>query len=138
MTHWSATHSTARSKRRLSRLQLHMHPLAQVRSNVDQRIERKARDTPTQQLIDARLRDAALLGRFKLRPSFALNQRRNFVRQFRAKAQVGGFLWRVSDGVPHAGVAVDFWLGHLLPLVNWAKRVLAVSMSRGDVVGVFF
>ncbi len=39
-----------------------MHPLAEVRGDVDQR-------------IDARLSDAAMLGRFKLRPAVLLNQR---------------------------------------------------------------
>ena len=52
-----------------------MHPLAEVRGDVDQRIERKARNAATQQLIDARLHHAAMLGRFKLRPAVLLNQR---------------------------------------------------------------
>lgn len=58
-----------------------MHPLAKVRGDVDQRIQRKTRNAPPQQLIDARLRDAAMFGRFKLLRAVLLNQRGDFVPQ---------------------------------------------------------
>ena len=58
-----------------------MHPLAEVRSDVDLCIEGKVRNAASQQLIDARLRDAALLGRFKLRPAVLLDQCRYLVHQ---------------------------------------------------------
>ena len=52
-----------------------MHPLAEVRGDVDQRIKGEARNATPQQLIDAGLRDAAMLCRFKLRPVVLLTQR---------------------------------------------------------------
>lgn len=55
-----------------------MHPLADVRGDVEQRIERKA---APEQLIDTRLRHAAMLCRFKLRPAVLLSQCRDFVHQ---------------------------------------------------------
>ena len=56
-----------------------MHPLAKVRGDVDQRVKREARDAAPQRLIDARLCNAAMLGRFKLRPAILLNQCCDFV-----------------------------------------------------------
>ena len=58
-----------------------MHPLAKARGDVDQRIKREARHTAPQQLIDAWLRHAAMLGRFKLRPAVLLNRCRDVVSQ---------------------------------------------------------
>ena len=43
--------------------------------------KREMRNATPQQLIDARLRDAALLCRFKLRPAVLLNQRCDLVHQ---------------------------------------------------------
>ena len=76
--YWSKAYlKTGQSSRfmPLSRFQLNTQPLTEVRGDVDQRIERKSRNATPQQLIDARLRLAAMLCRFKLHPSFLLNQR---------------------------------------------------------------
>ena len=91
-----------------------MCPLTKVHGNVDQRIKRESRNAPTQKLIKARLRDAAMFCRFRLRLAFGLNQRRDFVHQLKAQPQVGSFFWRVCDGAPHAGAAVDFVITHCL------------------------
>lgn len=58
-----------------------MHPLAEVCGDVDQRVEGKAPDAAAQQLIEKRPRDAAVLGRFKLRPAVLFNQYRDLVHQ---------------------------------------------------------
>ena len=51
-----------------------MHPMADVRGDVEQCIEREARHAAVQGLIDARPRDAAVLCCFRLRPVVLLNQ----------------------------------------------------------------
>ena len=58
-----------------------MHPLAEVRGDIDQCIKREARNAAPQEFIDARLRHAALLCRSKLRPAVLLNQRCDLVHQ---------------------------------------------------------
>ena len=55
-----------------------MHPLTKMRRDVNQCIEREARDAAVQLFIEARLCHAAMLCRFKLRPAILLNQRRDF------------------------------------------------------------
>ena len=57
-----------------------------------------------------RLRRAAMLCRFKMRPAIFSNQRRDFVPPLLAQPQIGILLGWVCDGVPDAdvGVGVDF------------------------------
>lgn len=94
-----------------------MHPLAEVRGDVDQRIGREARKAAAQQFIDAGLRTAAMLGRFKLRLVVFLNQRSDLVCQLSGQTQIHGLLRGVC-----AGVTVDLLFGHLLHTTMEAIR----------------
>ncbi len=53
--------------------------------DVDQCIDRKARHTPAQEIVDPRLRHAAALGGFLLCPILLFEMRRNFLHQFGAR-----------------------------------------------------
>ena len=84
-----------------------MHPLPQRRSNVHQSIQREARDSALQQVIDVRLRDAAVTCGFGPCPAACFDQRSDLAHQIGAHAQVRGFFGGVGNGVPDAREAVE-------------------------------
>ena len=84
-----------------------MHPLPQRRSNVHQSIQREARDSALQQVIDVRLRDAAVTCGFGPCPAACFDQRSDLAHQFGAYAQVCRVFAGVGNGVPDAREAVE-------------------------------
>ena len=78
-----------------------------------------------------RLRRAAMLCCFKMRPAIFLNQRRDFVPQLLPQPQIGILLGWVCDGVPASGVAVNFRFGHLMPLIMKRMGDITKADRRG-------
>ncbi len=81
-----------------------MNLLTKGKSDVHQRIERKARNAAAQQVVDARLGDAAMFRGRGLSPVAFLDQRSDLSHQLGANLEVGGFLGGVGKRIPDAGV----------------------------------
>jgi len=126
--------SKPRSSRRVPKTHPHLPP--QRRRNIHERIERKPRDLPPQQIVDPRLRHAAMACRFRLSPGPPFHKCRDLLHQLGARPQVRSLPRGIRDRVPHARVT----LGpvHFPPREIWPKRRRAISMSRREVACVFF
>ena len=108
---------------------------AQRGGDVYQCRQGKARDPAAEQIVDPRLRHAAMACRFDLGPVMALHKGRNLPHQFGPRPQARGLPGRVRDGLSNAGVTLRF--AHFPPPDNSANRLRAVSILRFDFACVF-
>src|SRR3546814_7427767 len=78
-----------------------MHTPANGGGDVDQGIQRKPRYAPAQQVIDARLSDAAVRRSFRLLPTIGFDDGRNLAHEFGSGAKVCGLLGGIGQCIPH-------------------------------------
>src|SRR5260370_33568755 len=108
-------------------VEIDAHAAAQRRRDVDQRVEREARDPAAEQIVDPWLRYAAPSCRFVLCPVMLFEPCRDLLHQFGPCSQIRSLLGCVGDRVPNTRVALEF--AHILPPNSCPNRFFAISRS---------
>src|ERR1017187_145909 len=93
--------------------EINAHAATQRCRDVDQRVEREARDPAAQQIVNPWLRHAAAPCRLVLCPVMLSEARRDLLHQFGPCSQIRSLLGGVRNRIPNARVALGF--AHVLP-----------------------
>src|SRR4029077_19397849 len=112
------------------------HATTQGRRDVDQRVEREARDPAPQQIVNPWLREAAAAPPLALRSFVLFQQCRDLLHQFSPRSQIRSLLGSVRDRIPNTRVGLG--LAHIFPPNNCLNRRFAISRSFLGVACVFF
>jgi hypothetical protein len=108
-------------------------------ARVAQFVDAEQVQPPLQQLVEMGLGQTETCGGPGAAAAPALDRGLNGHCQLGAQAHVRRLLRRIRQGVPHAGKAVDWLLGHmLLPPATWRNLRAANAMSLRKVCCVFF
>src|ERR1017187_3281012 len=111
------------------------HATTQRGRDVDQRVEREARDPAAEQIVDAWLGNAAAARGFGLCPFVLFQPCRDLLHQIGPRAQIRRLLGGVCDRIPNTRVALG--LAHILPPNSCRNRRFAISRSFLAVACVF-